>query len=140
MLLHRNRLGFTLVETLITIAVLGILMAIAIPTFSRFIPKCRKTSCIGYDPKNYGCDKDAITVMINEFQGIEIELRHSMKCQASWARSTVPCPAVIYTEDAQGQKYGLYAITRDGYQQHYGDMGPIVLPHLHMVGAGLATI
>ncbi|NER25904.1 MAG: DUF2690 domain-containing protein [Symploca sp. SIO1C2] len=93
-----------------------------LPSPEIVLPPCKETTCIDLNPKDTGCEQDAITVVKNEFQGIEIELRHSMKCQASWARSTVPYPAVIYTEDAQGQKYGLYTITR--HNLHYSGMGP----------------
>ncbi|NER25903.1 MAG: DUF2690 domain-containing protein [Symploca sp. SIO1C2] len=85
---------------------------------------CKETTCIDLDPANNGCDQDAQTLRIKEYQGIEVELRHSMKCQASWARSTAPISSIIYTEDVQGQKYGLYTIIKDGFQEHYSGMGP----------------
>ncbi|NER25905.1 MAG: DUF2690 domain-containing protein [Symploca sp. SIO1C2] len=95
-----------------------------LPSPAKVLPPCKETTCIDLDPKDTGCAQDARTLTIKEFQSIEIELRYSIKCQASWARSTAPISSVIYTEDTQGQKYGLYTITRDGYQQHYSSMGP----------------
>jgi prepilin-type N-terminal cleavage/methylation domain-containing protein len=124
MKIKRHLSGFTLVEILVVMVIIGILLAIAIPTFSRFIPQCRETSCIGYNPEEKGCAQDAITIKKNILQGIEIELRHSLKCKASWARTTAPRSSVIYVKDLQGQKYGQYTIPEDQFQQHYGDMGP----------------
>ncbi len=121
--------GFTLLELLIVIILIAILSAIAIPTYSAIIakikPLCRRESCNNRDPKDQKCDKDGRTIDMNLLPtGHNIELRYSGRCDAAWARSTVPAGATIYVEDFRGNKYGLYTIPVDRFSQHYGDMGP----------------
>jgi len=95
-------------------------------SIAKELPHCKGKACIDLDPVYYGCNKygDRNIQITQQFQGIEIQLRYSIKCQASWAYSNAPISSVIYTEDAQGQKYGQYTITRDKYYGHYGNMGP----------------
>jgi len=97
-----------------------------LPSPEQELPRCKGKACIDLDPVYYGCHKygDRNIQIVQQFQDVEIQLWYSIKCQASWAYSNAPISSVIYTEDAQGQKYGQYTITRDKYYGHYGNMGP----------------
>jgi prepilin-type N-terminal cleavage/methylation domain-containing protein len=59
------RRGFTLVELIITLAIVGLLVGLALPEFSRFQDRARSTAClanlrtIGVSVRNYVNDNDA---------------------------------------------------------------------------------
>ena len=118
----------------IVIVMIGILSAIAIPTYlgiiKKFAPLCRGESCINRDPREQKCDKDARTIDLSLLpDGTKLELRFSGRCNAAWAKAEVQygsmaIGSMLYVEDFQGNKYGLYTVESDGINQHYGSMGP----------------
>ena len=55
---HRNQKGFTLIELMIVIAIIGILAAIAIPQFSKYRAKSYNTASLS-DIKNVKTDLEA---------------------------------------------------------------------------------
>lgn len=52
---HRNQKGFTLIELMIVIAIIGILAAIAIPQFSKYRAKSYNAASVS-DAKNLKTD------------------------------------------------------------------------------------
>lgn len=117
--------GMTLLELLIALLITGILTSIALVTFFSTIKKsCWNESCADLDPIDQNCHKDATTVIEEDFDDINVELRHSFKCQASWARSTAPDGSTIYVEDSNGKRYGNYEVVPDPYIRHYTNMSP----------------
>jgi len=52
---HRNQKGFTLIELMIVIAIIGILAAIAIPQFSKYRARSYNTAALS-DVKNMKTD------------------------------------------------------------------------------------
>ncbi len=55
---HRNQKGFTLIELMIVIAIIGILAAIAIPQFSRYRGKSYNAASLA-DARNLKTDFEA---------------------------------------------------------------------------------
>jgi type IV pilus assembly protein PilA len=49
----RSRYGFTLVELMIVVAIIGILAALAIPAFSRYVKKARTSEAVGHLNKGW---------------------------------------------------------------------------------------
>jgi prepilin-type N-terminal cleavage/methylation domain-containing protein len=49
----RNRNGFTLVELMIVVAIIGILAALAVPSFSRYVKKARAAEAVGHLNKEW---------------------------------------------------------------------------------------
>jgi CHAT domain/Protein of unknown function (DUF2690) len=90
-------------------------------------PLCWGKSCIGRDPRDNKCDKEAVTITSSGIGEVVVELRHSRRCSATWARTTgTLLPRIDYLEDTQGKKYGVITITNNklGYPTYYSDMGP----------------
>ncbi len=54
---HRNQKGFTLIELMIVIAIIGILAAIAIPQFSKYRAKSYNAAAVA-DAKNAKTDME----------------------------------------------------------------------------------
>ena len=61
----KNRKGFTLIELMIVVAIIGILAAVAIPKFASMLEKAREGATQG----NIGAIKSAISIYYGDRQG-----------------------------------------------------------------------
>ena len=96
------------------------------------IPLCNNLSCVNRDPIDNKCDEDAQTITSNignyrlgqDLKAYRLEIRHSPRCEAVWARSEAPYRSSHYIEDSQGKKYGQVDVVKDRWDRHYADMAP----------------
>ena len=63
---HRNQKGFTLIELMIVIAIIGILAAIAIPQFASYRAKSYNTASVS-DVRNMRTDLEAFYAEWDEY-------------------------------------------------------------------------
>jgi Protein of unknown function (DUF2690) len=93
---------------------------------------CYGDACEGADPKAMGCDKgvDTITQAIlsapefgEDFRNSNLEMRHSVKCNASWVKVKAPIGSLLYMEAKNGKKAVSVTIQNDGIKgPHFTDM------------------
>jgi hypothetical protein len=85
-------------------------------------PGCNGQSCAEKDPKRFRCDKDAVSVLEQK----NLEIRYSLKCNASWPRGAVPKGSILYLEDKKGKVYGVFPVDDakvHDTKKYYGNMG-----------------
>ena len=93
---------------------------------------CNNLSCVNRDPIDNKCDRDAQTItstianykLGKELMAYRIEVRHSHRCEAVWARTEAPYRSSHYIEDKEGNIYGQADVIKDGWDRHYADMAP----------------
>ncbi|HEY9611110.1 DUF2690 domain-containing protein [Allocoleopsis sp.] len=110
--------------TAVTVLGVAAVVGIYLLTSSQQKLLCHKTSCSNLDARHQQCDADAETIAEEKFTETTIKLRYSPKCDAAWAKAAVPTYSILYVEDAQGRKYGIYEVPNDEIPgEHYGNMG-----------------
>ncbi len=93
---------------------------------------CYEETCNGRDPIDNGCDIGAATITStvvsfpnygDEYKNIRLEMRHSDKCNASWAKAKVPVGFVLDLEGKDEKEYVPYKIQDDEIRDpHFTDM------------------
>lgn len=90
MSLQRNKNGFTLIEVLIIVVVIGILAAIAIPIYSQYVKNAQRSACLS-EVKSYS---NNVFYLLNDQDDITIPAAptinacHSMTDATDWTLNT----------------------------------------------------
>jgi hypothetical protein len=93
---------------------------------------CYADTCTERDPKDNTCDKGADTItselvsfpeLGKDFKNLKIEMRHSVRCNASWVKMPPVVGATIYLEGRNGKQYVPMLIKNDGITEpHFTNM------------------
>ena len=84
---NRNRSGFTLVELMIVVAIIGILASVAVPAFTRYVKKARTAEAVGHLNKQWA---GALTYFVTDYMtpgGMPLP-RQFPGPNATWASSS----------------------------------------------------
>jgi prepilin-type N-terminal cleavage/methylation domain-containing protein len=85
--MNKNRKGFTLVEIMIVVAIIGILAAIAIPNFLKSRTESQKNSCIANLKQIEGAYEQC------KLSGATATVIGDLVGDTKWIKSTPICPA-----------------------------------------------
>lgn len=93
--LNRSRRGFTLIELMITVMIIGILAGIAIPQYQQYVTKARRTEAKSALARVQGALERYYTVN-NVYTTNPVNLQ-LVACSATTTPSADNCPASNYT-------------------------------------------
>jgi prepilin-type N-terminal cleavage/methylation domain-containing protein len=96
------RHGFTLVEIMIVVLIIGILLAIAVPNFIKARESSRNKACIA-NLKQIDSAKEQWAMDNNKANGTTVDLTTDLVGTGKYIKSAPKCPASgTYTEGAVG--------------------------------------
>ena len=108
----KKRLGFTLIELMIVVAIIGILAAIAIPKFAELIRKSNEGSSKG----NLGAIRSALSIYYGDLEGQYPAALDSLTISGKYLTSIPKSKAPNYHSDVStiSQDSGVLSITNAG--------------------------
>lgn len=89
-------------------------------------PSCEGNVCNNLDAKNQRCNRDAITNVDSTIDKVNIQLRYSPRCDASWVKADVPPESILYLQDEKENKFGEWLVPDKAHKiagPQYGNMG-----------------
>ncbi len=126
--MKRNRKGFTLIELLIVVAIIGIIVAIAIPNLLNAIQRAKQKRTMG-DMRTAGTAAEAYAVDFNFYPAAAAKFSTAVTPNATLGCLTTKLTptylkvlplndgwgsALLYGGDAARQTYCLWSLGRDG--------------------------
>jgi type II secretion system protein G len=145
--MKRNRKGFTLIELLIVVAIIGIIVAIAIPNLLNAIQRAKQKRTMG-DMRSIGTAAEAYSIDYNAYPpsaagsipvlygGITYPTDFSHTVGSKLQTYVSPTyirvmplkdgwgNAIIYTTNASNQDYGIVSAAKDGALASPATSGP----------------
>ncbi|MGP4952495.1 prepilin-type N-terminal cleavage/methylation domain-containing protein [Psychrobacter sp. T6-1] len=79
MISRQSQKGFTLIELMIVVAIIGILAAIAIPAYQNYVSKSQRNACLS-EVKNYS---DQVFILLNDYDSGSVPVAPNINaCQS----------------------------------------------------------
>jgi prepilin-type N-terminal cleavage/methylation domain-containing protein len=113
----RNKKGFTLIELMIVVAIIGILAAIAIPKFAELIRKSSEGAAKG----NLGAIRSALSIYYGDMEGQYPSAMSAMTVAGKYLTAIPQAKAPNYHADANTETKGALAALTDGGGWYYVD-------------------
>ena len=111
----KNKKGFTLIELMIVVAIIGILAAIAIPKFAELIRK----SSEGASKGNLGAVRSALSIYYGDMEGQYPAAMAAMTINGKYLTVIPMSKAPNYHADANSETSGALASLADGGGWYY---------------------
>lgn len=105
----RRRRGFTLIELMIVVAIIGILAAIAIPKFAELIRKSVEGSSKG----NLGALRSALTIYYGDMEGTYPNQLDALTIAGKYLSSVPLAKTPNYHADSSAIQYGIFGAASD---------------------------
>jgi type IV pilus assembly protein PilA len=129
--IRQDRSGFTLVELMIVVAIIGLLAAIAIPAFTKYVRRARTSEAVGHLNKQwagsiayYEADHASLggRILTKEFPGPSAAWASATECGCS---SSTFCPPAnsVWTSDAVWQSLNFAIPDPHHYMPGYSGTG-----------------